>query len=136
MSATEADKLVTYDEWMKTTGIPEVMGPLITLRIKTAKVSEAEGLLIHNLPWGETVFDAALLKNGGERTWLDAQHEAGIIEGATYSALRRADRKTLIRIMVAVMGGVALTASSFGVGAPLAVAGVGAIGGSVAMGRS
>jgi len=135
MPDPEIDVAMKDKEYMKD-AIAQAMEGLTTQRIRTSNVSDGERDLLRSYDWAGKMFENALKNNKvsqADREFLQAN---GILEGQTVSALRRADRKTLVRIMVALFGGAALTASSFGVGAPLAVAGVGAIGGSVAMGRS
>lgn len=114
-------------EFMKN-AIPQVMEQLITLRTRTgSKISEDEAVYTASFDWAEKIFDKAIANNAKAKEMVDALQAQGIIEGKTLSSIRRADKATILKILLAAFGTAAIGAGVLGVGG-LAAMGVGGAG--------
>lgn len=115
MTNAEAQAKVDDPEFMKT-AVPEYMEQLIALRAKTSKISENEAEYIASFDWSEEIFNKAVGRNEKAQTMLDDLHSKGLIEDNTISALRRADKSSILKVLLAIFGG-ALTLGVAGVAA-------------------
>nr|MBI5455996.1 hypothetical protein [Candidatus Levybacteria bacterium] len=121
-------------EFMKQ-ATPQVMEELIRLRVKTgAKISENEVDYTATFDWAEGMFQKALVKNPQVAKDLEALAGQGKLEGTTLAALRRADRATILKILLALFGSAAIVAGTVGIGGVVAVgAGGASLGKSLSM---
>jgi hypothetical protein len=126
MNPAEVANKLGDPEFMKQ-ATPFVMSELIRLRTRTgSKISENEREYLATFEWSEDAWQSALQKSAEGQKMLDEAKAQGLIEGKTFGDLRRADKATILKILLAVFGSAALAAGALGVGGVVAVGAGGA----------
>lgn len=132
MDPAEVANKLKDKEFMKD-ATSQVMSDLIRLRTRNgSKMSENEREYIGTFNWAEGAWQNALTKSAEGQKMLEEAQAQGLIEGKTFADLRRADRATILKILMAVFGAAALAAGTAGIGGLAAVgAGGASLGGAM-----
>lgn len=115
-TASQVDEMLKDKDFVEKMG-SQAVESLLAAKLKSGRLTEDEAEKIIKSPWGKGMVDSALQSNQKVKDAMEALRSQGVIKGDIRDAIGRMDKKSLLAVLLLVIGTGGLAGFGLAVGA-------------------
>ncbi len=115
-TASQVDEMLKDKDFVEKMG-SQAVESLLAAKLKSGRLTEDEAEKIIKSPWGKGMVDGALQSNQKVKDAMEALKSQGVIKGDIREAIGRMDKKSLLAVLLLVIGTGGLAGFGLAVGA-------------------